>query len=102
MKGTKVCSQYSWTNGADIEATDYMRYTPLMRAVRKGHKTIVEILLNRGADTEAKSDLRKYLVWSRMKAVHMASAQGHHDIEKLLKLTAARRKAKRSKERPME
>ena len=42
-------------HGAKIEAEDKYNYTALMRAARNGRKCVVEYLLGRGADIEAKN-----------------------------------------------
>lgn len=43
-------------HGADVEEPNDEGYTPLMEASREGHKTVVELLLNRGANVNAKID----------------------------------------------
>lgn len=40
--------------GADLEESNDEGYTPLMEASREGHRDVVELLLDRGANVNAK------------------------------------------------
>ena len=43
--------------GTDVDAkTSYTKLTPLMNAARVGHKEIVELLIEKGADVKAKDE----------------------------------------------
>lgn len=43
-------------HGADLEEPNDEGYTPLMEASREGHHYVVELLLDRGANVNAKID----------------------------------------------
>ncbi|KAL1868907.1 hypothetical protein Daus18300_005743 [Diaporthe australafricana] len=70
------------TNGADINATEDLNYTPLMSAATLGHIESVKVLL---AQTDPKADLE--VVSSRepgRTALHLALRDGYPEIVKLL------------------
>ncbi|KAF2901038.1 hypothetical protein ILUMI_05150 [Ignelater luminosus] len=65
------------SKGANIEAKDYMEQTPLIWAVREGHKKIVDLLLAEGADIETKTlDDETPLI--------LSAKYGQNEITKLL------------------
>ncbi len=65
-------------NGADIEASCYyIQWTPLQIASKYGHIDIVKLLINLGADIEAKT-------LGIFTSLYSASLCGHIDVVKLL------------------
>lgn len=63
--------------GADVDGTDELGITPLLYAAEHGHDRIVEILLQEGADIEAK--------WEGWTPLSAAASNGHKDVvERLL------------------
>ena len=65
---------------ADLEESDYMLGTPLHIAVSEGRAGMIELLVDRGADIEAKSELQG------MRSLHLAAQLGELQIvETLLK-----------------
>ncbi len=64
--------------GADISASDPLRReTPLMAACSAGHLSIVELLLDRGADANATDN-------TDQTSLHLASKNGHDSIVDML------------------
>jgi ankyrin repeat protein len=82
---------------ANIEAKDKVEYTSLMLASWKGHLDVVIILLNAGANPEAQCVVRRYLVGSGLKAIHLASGKQAEEIK--IALMAARESQRRSSRR---
>lgn len=65
-------------NGADINATNRRNgITPLYAAVLSGHKDVVEFLVAKGADVNAKSN-------DGYTSLHAAAADGYKDVVALL------------------
>jgi hypothetical protein len=63
--------------GADVNAADVFRWTPLCWASVSGHVEVVKLLLEKGADVNAADGLRRTpLCW--------ASQKGHVEVVKLL------------------
>ena len=60
----------------DVNATNVGGDTPLNSAAGNGHKEIVELLISKGADVNAKNAVNKPL--------HMAAERGHKEIVELL------------------
>ncbi len=93
---------YLLDKGADIEARThvdlsggYVEWTPLMLAVDWGYQEMVELLLARGADPNAKTCIRTYepgdpIVADNITALTMAEEQGKATIAKTLKDAGAR------------
>ncbi len=51
--------------GANVEAEDYLRRTPLLQAAENGHEAIARLLLKKGADVEANDYIgRTPLSWA--------------------------------------
>ena len=65
-------------NGADVNANGKNGYTALMLASFKGCLEIIEYLVGKGADVNAKNGNNGNT------ALIMASKQGHHEILKYL------------------
>ena len=82
---------------ANIEAKEKLEYTSLMLASWKGHLDVVIILLNAGANPEAQCVVRRYLVGSGLKAIHLASGKQAEEIKKALMV--ARDSQRRSSQR---
>ena len=70
--------------GADVDVTDNIGQTALMAASRKGHKAMVKLLLDKGADVNAKT---KMYGWTALKA---AAMEGHEEIVEVLKKHGAK------------
>jgi len=64
-------------DGADIEATDEMGWTPLMIACSAGHEEIVEYLVSKGADMNAANS-------TGQSALHYAASRDRLTIAKYL------------------
>jgi ankyrin repeat protein len=65
------------SQGADVNATDVLGYTPLMIAIQQNDTAMVHLLLDNGADI----DILNYQGYS---ALHIASEKGESEIIKLL------------------
>ncbi len=63
--------------GADVNARENNKWTPLHYAAYYGHKAAVELLIAKGADVNAKSDDG----WT---SLHDATSIGHNEIVELL------------------
>ncbi|RVD89722.1 uncharacterized protein DFL_000717 [Arthrobotrys flagrans] len=63
---------------ADLEAKDKWGRTPLMWAVRNGHEAVVRLLVDRGADLEAKNN-----TWGQT-SLMSAAENGHEAVVRLL------------------
>ncbi|KAF4810450.1 Ankyrin-3 [Colletotrichum tropicale] len=63
--------------GADKEARDLMKYRPLHWAASNGHKKIVDLLINKGAEKDAKTP-------SGFTPLHCAAEYGHTHVLALL------------------
>jgi len=64
-------------NGAEIDATDMLKMTPLHWAVERGHVTVIECLLRHGANAHLESKFEKT-------ALDIAADNGRTDILQLL------------------
>ena len=64
-------------NGANVNAKDVGGRTPLLSAIRNGHKEVAELLVIKGADVNAKDDDGLSPLWSALKV-------GKKEIAKLL------------------
>ncbi len=66
--------------GTDVEARDNYSRTPLYYAVEKGHKKMVELLIARGANVNAKSNgstpLDLAIVWKKPKTADLLRKHG--------------------------
>jgi len=66
--------------GTDVEARDNYSRTPLYYAVEKGHKKMVELLIARGANVNAKSNgstpLDLAIVWKKPKTAALLRKHG--------------------------
>ena len=70
-------------HGAEVDDRDSEGWTPLQMAVWKGHTTVASLLINCGADIEARDN-------KQCTALHFASLTGEHvDCAKLLLLHGA-------------
>lgn len=74
----QVASLVDW--GSNIEAGGLNHETPLIKATENGHLEVVRVLLQKGADTAAKSG--RYI--DDGTALHVAARAGHVEIIKLL------------------
>ena len=61
----------------DVNAKGYNGDTPLLRAVKRGHKDVAELLVAHNADVNAKDK-------DNITPLHIASENGYDDIAKLL------------------
>lgn len=52
ISGSRTCVEYLLSQGATVDVKDKNSETPLFLAVRNGHKDIIEVLLERGANPE--------------------------------------------------
>jgi hypothetical protein len=68
--------------GAQLEAKDWMGWTPLHWAASQGHVEIVRLLCDRGADVEARTNDNAYRAGSR--PLHWAAMYGHISVVKEL------------------
>ena len=66
------------SRGADVNAKDRDGATPLPWAAWAGHKQVVELLIAKGADVNAKVDRHG------MTPLHYAASRGHKEIAELL------------------
>ena len=64
--------------GADVNAKDWMGWTPLHEAADGGHKAIVELLIAEGADVNAKA-------WGDATPLDSAIRHNHPEITNLLR-----------------
>jgi cytohesin len=73
MRGDIKAVKQHLGDGADVNATDEVGFTPLHNAVTGGHKEIVELLITKGADVNAKNkrgDTPLYLAaWNGRKVI---------------------------------
>ena len=60
--------------GADVNAKDQRRWTPLHHAAYEGHKQVAELLIAAGADVNA----------GDMTPLHWAANRGHEEVAELL------------------
>jgi hypothetical protein len=65
-------------NGANINASTYLGYTPMMRAAGKGCFEVVKYLVSRGADLTARDN-------QDLTAIDMAELEGEEEIADYLK-----------------
>ena len=70
--------------GVAVNAKDFDRYTPLHLAAREGHKEVVEYLVGKGADVNAKAP-----AWGRT-PLGTAAERGHTDVVEILKRHGAK------------
>ena len=68
---------YFIDQGADINVTDNIRWSPLHYASQKGHKDIVDFLVSHGADVNVTDKYGET-------PLHIACKEGHKDIIELL------------------
>ena len=77
-KGNIKAVKQAIADGADVNANDKdFVWTPLHYAVRHGHKEIAELLIEKGANVNAKN---KY----RTTPLHRAAAWDHKEVAELL------------------
>ncbi len=77
-QGTKNAVEFLIKNNADINCANYRGITPLMAAVNGNHKKIVEILLEKGAETNLKE------IEKNRTALYNACEIGNLNIVKIL------------------
>lgn len=75
--GLSNWAQYLIENGADLDALDSSKNTPLFWAAKGGHTRIVELMLKAGA----KLDIDGY---DGLKPLHAAASRNHAEVVKLL------------------
>ncbi|VDO01522.1 unnamed protein product [Rodentolepis nana] len=73
-----ITARYLISKNANIEARNQGGYTPLMEAAKRGHEGMMKILLDAGADTNAKSLIEKET------AYEFAQSGKFHDVCVLL------------------
>lgn len=71
----------------DLDATDIGGWAPLHYACDQGHDVVVALLLDEGANVNARDDMKKT-------PLHLAAAQGHSAVVQLLLKSGASRTAK--------
>lgn len=64
-------------NGADVNARDYAKWTPLHEAAGNGHEGVVKALVKRGANIHAKNN-------AGLTALHLGAGNGHEGVVKTL------------------
>lgn len=96
-------------NGANIDTKDLYGQTPLMLAANNGHTIMVNLLLENGADINAKDKVKRLNVWcGRSKpeediifgndtALMKAASKGYKEIVKMLIKNGANTMAKNAK-----
>ncbi len=77
-EGNIVFVRRGLSKGADINAKDDDGFTPLHWTAIKGHKEIVELLIDNGANVNPKGDE------FGMTPLHKAASKGHREITELL------------------
>ena len=88
-KGNIEAVKQAIADGADVDAKDSDRWTPLHNAALKGHKEIVELLIAKCADLNAKGR-------SGWTPLHFAANGGDREVAKLLIAKGADLNAKTS------
>ena len=76
-KGLKEVVELLIQKGANVNAKDNYRYTPIFIAAMNGHKEIVEILIQNGANVNARDK-------DGVTVLMEASRRGYRDIIRLL------------------
>ena len=74
--GREDIVRFLLTGGAQVSSTSKDGQTPLHRAARRGYENLARLLLDRGADVNAKD--------MRGTPLHYAAARGHEDVVALL------------------
>lgn len=69
--------------GANVNAASNLNVTPLLLAVSKGHKELVDLLIRKGADVKVVTSDKIYDEYS-WTPLHYAAKKGFKDIAKLL------------------
>ena len=68
--------------GANVNAEDVYKWTPLHNAAWNGHTEVVKLLLDRGANVNAENDVKRL-------PLYKAARMGHTEVAKLLILNGA-------------
>ena len=77
QKGYSTIIEILLKNGANVNARDKFKQTPLHLAILHGHSTIVEILLQNGANVNAKDRFKQT-------PLLLATQKGHSTIIEIL------------------
>ena len=67
VSGNLLKAKSFLAEGADLEARDQAGWTALLRAIEKGHRRLVELLLKAGADPNNGRRLTPVERWTRSK-----------------------------------
>ncbi len=83
ISGHKEVAELLLTEGADVNAIDWFRYTPLHYAAEKGRTEIAELLIAKGADVNDKNNDGQI-------PLQLAKEKGHDEIVELLRNHSAK------------
>ena len=86
FRSRPVVARFLLDNQADLELRDTLGRTPLHWAAMNGHKSMVELLLSKGVDVNARIQSDNWVPSSGNTALHLAADAGYRNEAALVLL----------------